>query len=78
MVLARAMGGAGRAMFDPVIQRIKDMANPALILSGNKDEGALFGNVRPTPLPPGRGHFVERRTGNRLIQTAYVGGDEEG
>ncbi|WUU97874.1 type VII secretion protein EccCa [Actinoallomurus sp. NBC_01490] len=78
VVLARAMGGAGRAMFDPVIQRIKDMANPALILSGNKDEGALFGNVRPTPLPPGRGHFVERRTGNRLIQTAYVGGDEEG
>jgi S-DNA-T family DNA segregation ATPase FtsK/SpoIIIE len=78
VVLARAMGGAGRAMFDPVIQRIKDMANPALIMSGTKDEGVLFGNVRPSPLPPGRGYFVERRTGTRLIQTAYMGGDGSG
>ena len=76
VVLARAMGGAGRAMYDPVIQRIKDMANPALILSGTKDEGALFGDVRPKALPPGRGYFVERRTGNRLIQTAYLSGDQ--
>jgi S-DNA-T family DNA segregation ATPase FtsK/SpoIIIE len=65
-------------MFDPVIQRIKDMANPALIMSGTKDEGVLFGNVRPSPLPPGRGYFVERRTGTRLIQTAYMGGDGSG
>jgi DNA segregation ATPase FtsK/SpoIIIE, S-DNA-T family len=75
VVLARAMGGAGRAMFDPVIQRMKDMANPALVLSGSKDEGTLFSDVRPRPLPPGRGFFVERRTGTRLIQTAYVGED---
>ncbi|GLW05021.1 type VII secretion protein EccC [Microtetraspora sp. NBRC 13810] len=72
LVLGRAMGGAGRAMFDPVIQRLKDMAGPALILSGNKDEGALFGNVRPQPLPPGRGHFVDRRFGARLVQTALL------
>jgi S-DNA-T family DNA segregation ATPase FtsK/SpoIIIE len=78
VVLARAMGGAGRGMYDPVIQRIKDMANPALVLSGNKEEGALFGDVRPRPLPPGRGYFVERRTGTRLIQTAFIGGPATG
>ena len=42
-------------------------------MSGNKDEGALFGDVRPSPLPPGRGVHVDRRTGKRLIQTAQLG-----
>jgi S-DNA-T family DNA segregation ATPase FtsK/SpoIIIE len=72
LIISRQMGGAGRAMFDPVIQRLKDMATPALIMSGNRDEGALFGDVRPSPLPEGRGTFVERRTGKRLVQTAYM------
>ncbi|GGL56149.1 type VII secretion protein EccCa [Planomonospora parontospora] len=72
LVMSRAMGGVGRAMFDPVIQRIKDMATPAVILSGNKDEGTLFGNVRPHPLPPGRGYHTDRRHGARLVQTAFL------
>ncbi|MEV0967292.1 type VII secretion protein EccCa [Microtetraspora glauca] len=72
LVLSRAMGGLGRAMFDPVIQRVKDMASPAVILSGNRDEGFLFGNVRAQPLPPGRGLHVDRKYGNRLIQTAFL------
>ncbi|WP_197048598.1 hypothetical protein [Streptosporangium roseum] len=61
-----------RAMYDPVIQRMKDMASPAVILSGNKDEGFLFGNVRPHPLPPGRGCFVDGKYGARLTQTAFL------
>ncbi|WP_275888260.1 FtsK/SpoIIIE domain-containing protein, partial [Nonomuraea lactucae] len=72
LVMARQMGGVSRAMFDPVITKIKDLASPAVILSGNKDEGYLFGNVRPHPLPPGRGYFVDRRSGSRLTQTAFV------
>ncbi|GGO17953.1 type VII secretion protein EccC [Microbispora rosea subsp. aerata] len=72
LVLSRQMGGAGRAMYDPVIQKLKDMASPAVILSGNKDEGYLFGNVRPHPLPPGRGYHVDRRFGARLAQTAFL------
>ncbi|MET8340642.1 hypothetical protein ABZV14_23710 [Streptosporangium canum] len=72
LVMSRAMGGVGRAMYDPVIQRTKDMASPAVILSGNKDEGFLFGNVRPHPLPPGRGYFVDRKYGARLTQAAFL------
>ncbi|MEU6751320.1 type VII secretion protein EccCa [Spirillospora sp. NPDC046719] len=72
LILARTMGGAGRAMFDPVMQRLKDMATPALIMSGNKDEGNLF-DVRPGPLPVGRGTHSDRRAGKRLIQTAFHG-----
>jgi S-DNA-T family DNA segregation ATPase FtsK/SpoIIIE len=78
LIVSRAMGGAGRAMFDPVLQRLKDMASPALIMSGSKDEGALFGEVRAQPLPPGRGTHVDRRTGRRLIQTAYIGAPQQG
>ncbi|MFC5184039.1 type VII secretion protein EccCa [Actinomadura harenae] len=70
LILSRTMGGSGRAMFDPVLQRLKDMASPALIMSGNKDEGNLF-DVRPQPLAKGRGTHVDRRAGKRLIQTAF-------
>jgi DNA segregation ATPase FtsK/SpoIIIE, S-DNA-T family len=72
VVLARSAGGAGRAMFDPVIQRIREMGSPGLLMSGSKDEGALLGGVRSQPQPAGRGWFVERRTGSRLVQTALV------
>ncbi|WP_332873405.1 type VII secretion protein EccCa [Actinocorallia populi] len=74
IILARAGGGAGRAMYDPVVQRIREMSSPGLIMSGSKDEGALLGNVRAEALPPGRGRLVDRRAGVRLIQTAYRGG----
>jgi ESX secretion system protein EccC len=72
LVVARAAGGSGRAMFDPVIQRVREMGSPGLVMSGSKDEGALVGGVRPQPQPPGRGLFAERRTGVRLVQTALT------
>ncbi|MFI9550144.1 type VII secretion protein EccCa [Nonomuraea endophytica] len=72
LILARQMGGANRAMYDHAVQRLKEMASPALIMSGNREEGVLFGKVRPQPLPPGRGFYVDRRSGDRLIQTASL------
>lgn len=69
LIIARAFGGAGRALFDPVIQRIKELAMPGLIMSGNRDEGVLLGTVRGEPLPQGRGRLVTRRA-TKLIQTA--------
>jgi ESX secretion system protein EccC len=73
LILARSGGGAGRAMFEPVIQRMREMGSPGLIMSGSKDEGQLFGGVRPSQQPQGRGYFVERRGGSRLVQAAYLG-----
>ncbi|MUN40779.1 type VII secretion protein EccCa [Actinomadura sp. NEAU-AAG5] len=72
LILARTMGGMGRALYEPVIQRLKDMAAPALVMSGSKEEGPLFGEVRPAPLPPGRGTLADRRNGARLVQTAAL------
>jgi S-DNA-T family DNA segregation ATPase FtsK/SpoIIIE len=72
LVLTRRSGGAGRAMYEPVIQRLRELSAPGLIMSGDKDEGPLLGNVRPAPMPPGRGWLVTRRTGARLIQVAHL------
>ena len=69
IILARGMGGAGRAGFsDQIISRMRDQQSPGLIMSGSKEEGALLGGVKPSPLPPGRGTWVTRH-GNVLIQT---------
>ncbi|ADD40124.1 type VII secretion protein EccC [Stackebrandtia nassauensis] len=70
LIVARRMGGAARAMFEPVIQRLRELQSPGLLMSGNRDEGLLLGDVRPAPRPPGRGILV-RRSGNQLIQAAW-------
>jgi S-DNA-T family DNA segregation ATPase FtsK/SpoIIIE len=71
LVLTRRSGGAGRALYDPVIQRMRELSGPGLVLSGSRDEGSLIGNVRPEPLPPGRGRLITRREGVRLVQLAF-------
>jgi S-DNA-T family DNA segregation ATPase FtsK/SpoIIIE len=59
-------------MFEPVIQRLRELSSPGLIMSGDREEGPLLGNVRPSLLPPGRAWMVTRREGARLIQVAHV------
>ncbi|HEY0532938.1 MAG TPA: type VII secretion protein EccCa [Actinoplanes sp.] len=72
LVLTRRSGGAGRALFEPVIQRLRELSAPGLVMSGSPDEGALIGAVRPTPMPPGRGRLITRREGVRLVQIAHL------
>jgi S-DNA-T family DNA segregation ATPase FtsK/SpoIIIE len=68
LVLTRRSGGAGRAMYEPIIQRLRELAVPGIVMSGDREEGTLLGNVRPGPLPPGRGWLVTRRGGTQLVQ----------
>ena len=75
LVLARSAGGAGRAMFEPVIQRLREMGSTALLMSASKDEGPIFG-VKPQTLPPGRGYLVTRRAEPLLVQTAFAAAPE--
>jgi S-DNA-T family DNA segregation ATPase FtsK/SpoIIIE len=74
VVLARRSGGAGRAQYEPFIQRLREVASPGLVMSGDRDEGPLLGNVRPSSLPPGRGWLVTRRRGPQLVQLANLSG----
>ncbi|MFD6884018.1 type VII secretion protein EccCa [Rhodococcus sp. NPDC060084] len=70
LVVARRAGGAGRALFEPVLARLRELSSPGLVMSGNRDEGALVGSARPSPMPAGRGLLV-RRDGASLVQTAW-------
>ena len=69
--MARRSGGASRALYEPVIQTLRDLAMPGLLLSGSPDEGPLLGTLRPTPLPPGRGRLVTRDRGVETVQVAW-------
>ncbi|BCJ43305.1 type VII secretion protein EccC [Actinoplanes ianthinogenes] len=71
LVLTRRAGGAGRALYEPVLQRLRELSAPALVMSGPPEEGALIGTVRPETMPPGRGRLITRRDGIRLIQLGF-------
>ena len=72
VVVARRSGGASRALYEPVIQSLRDLAMPGLLLSGSPDEGPLIGNQKPQPGPPGRGRLVTRDRGVEVVQTAWT------
>jgi S-DNA-T family DNA segregation ATPase FtsK/SpoIIIE len=71
LVVARRSGGASRALYEPVIQSLRDLAMPGLLLSGSPEEGPLFGNQKPRPAPPGRGRLVSRDRGVEVVQMAW-------
>jgi S-DNA-T family DNA segregation ATPase FtsK/SpoIIIE len=72
LVLTRRSGGASRALYEPIVQRLRELSSPGIVMSGDRDEGPLVGNARPSPMPPGRGWLVTRREGVRLIQLAHL------
>jgi S-DNA-T family DNA segregation ATPase FtsK/SpoIIIE len=72
VTVARRSGGASRALYEPVIQSLRDLAMPGLMLSGSPDEGPLLGNLRATPAPPGRGRLITRERGVEVVQMAWT------
>jgi len=72
VTVARRSGGASRSLYEPVIQSLRDLAMPGLMLSGSPDEGPLLGNLRPVPAPPGRGRLVTRERGVEVVQVAWT------
>src|SRR2546430_10181138 len=70
-VCSSDLGGASRALYEPVIQRLRELSSAGLVMTGEREEGALLGTVRPTALPPGRGWLVTRKEGVRLGQLRY-------
>ncbi len=72
VVVTRRSGGAGRALFDPLLGRLRELATPGLVMNGSADEGALIENVKPSTQPAGRGTLVDRRRGARRLQLAWL------
>lgn len=72
LVVTRRASGAGRALYDPLLQAMRDAGAPVLVGAGPRDEGALAGTARPDPsFPPGRARLV-RREGTQLVQLALA------
>ncbi len=72
LILARRVGGSSRSSFEPVIQRLKEMGSPGLIMSGDPGEGPLLHNQKAGNLLQGRGYLVRRNQPPTLVQVAYA------
>lgn len=72
VIVTRRSGGAGRAMMDPIIGRLKDLSCNGLVMSGSKDEGGLFGGYKATAMPPGRGMLISRTMKSGVIQLSKM------
>jgi DNA segregation ATPase FtsK/SpoIIIE, S-DNA-T family len=71
LAVARRSGGASRALYEPVIQSLRDLAMPGLLLSGSPDEGPLIGTTKPRPGIAGRGQLITRDRGVEVVQTVW-------
>ncbi|MGV8886070.1 MAG: type VII secretion protein EccCa [Microbacteriaceae bacterium] len=72
IVLTRRTGGAGRAAYDPIIQRMTDLGTTGILLSGSPEEGQLIGKVKAQPAIPGRAQIVSRDRGLISAQLGFV------
>jgi S-DNA-T family DNA segregation ATPase FtsK/SpoIIIE len=77
VIVARRSGGAGRGMYDPLLQKLRELDAPGLVMSGSREEGALVSNIVATAQPPGRGILARRSDGVNLVQTAWLEEDAE-
>jgi S-DNA-T family DNA segregation ATPase FtsK/SpoIIIE len=72
LVIVRRTGGASRSSYDPIISKLKEIAAPGMVMNGSKDEGTLIGNIKPGPMPPGRGVMLSRKNGRQLVQVSWI------
>ncbi|MEJ6018944.1 type VII secretion protein EccCa [Corynebacterium sp. H113] len=71
LVLARRIGGATRALHDPVMGAAKDNGATAFVMDGTREDGPILG-VTPRAQPPGRGSWVRHGAKPRVIQIATI------
>jgi S-DNA-T family DNA segregation ATPase FtsK/SpoIIIE len=72
VIIARRIGGAGRAMMDPIIGRLKDLSCNGLVMNGTREEGALFGGYKAQAMPAGRGMLVSRTVKSDVVQLSKM------
>jgi S-DNA-T family DNA segregation ATPase FtsK/SpoIIIE len=72
VVLTRRFGGAGRGLYEPFVNRMRDVGAVGVLMSGTKEEGPLLSGHKAEPLPPGRAKVILRRGNPRMVQLAWV------
>ncbi len=73
ILMARRMAGASRALYDSGFSTLKDSGATGIMLSGDRSEGALLGNVRPAKLPAGRGIVIQTGQAPQTVQFVLPG-----
>ena len=61
-----------RATHEPVIQRIKELGGTGPVMSGDRQEGALWPGAHLPAPPPGRGLLVRRGQKPAPVQLAHL------
>ncbi len=70
LIVARRSAGVGRALYEPVLQRLRDAGATGLLLSGDRGEGPIYPGVQLAEAPPGRATLVRRGRKPALVQLA--------
>ncbi|WP_336086853.1 type VII secretion protein EccCa [Nocardia sp. SSK8] len=60
LLVFRRSGGAARALFEPVIQALKEQGATGILLSGDRQEGQIWPGAAMSTQVPGRGLLVRR------------------
>lgn len=71
VIVARRSGGAARALFDPVLGRLRELGCMGLMMSANPDDGVTLGKSRSRQFPPGRGALTTR-AGEQVVQVGWI------
>ncbi len=71
LVVTRRSGGASRALYDPLPQRMIELGGAGLLMAGSPEEGPVMGGVKLTSQPPGRATVVRRGANAGLVQLAW-------
>jgi S-DNA-T family DNA segregation ATPase FtsK/SpoIIIE len=72
LILTHRVSGMGRAAYETVFQRLREMGTSAILMSGDPTEGKLLYGQATGPLPAGRGYLVQSRHAPLLVQVAFA------
>lgn len=71
IILTRRSGGAQRALYEPVMQAMTDLAVPGMLLPGSPEDGQILGRLKPQVANPGRAQFRSREVPREQLQIAW-------
>ncbi|MDJ0350057.1 type VII secretion protein EccCa [Cryobacterium sp. PH29-G1] len=76
VIVTRPVAGATRALYDVVLQSLRDTGATTLILSGERSEGQISPGVYAEQMTPGRGRLVRRGDRARIVQIVDAAANE--
>ena len=74
VLLTRPVAGATRALYDPILQTLRDTGGTGVLMSGERSEGQIFPRTYAEALPPGRAKVLRRGDRTHLAQFAHFPG----